>query len=301
MATLDVAAPHLRGLMFSIAYRMLGSVVEAEDVVQNAFLRMHQRSSESGPIDNMDAYVTTVTSRLAIDALRSARRVREVYVGPWLPEPLLVDDDDPSHRLEHDEALSVGVLTLLERLGPTERAVFVLRSAFDLDYTEIAEIVGKTDASCRQLMRRARQRLDGGKPRFDATQDERDRVMAAFATALRSGDVNAVVATLAPDVVALGDGGGRAPAIRKPITGAVNVARFLLGLARVADARGVTLEPVVVNGEHGLIARDAEGRVLSVLTVHVEPGAITMLTNQLNPDKLGHLGEVGDMYALLGA
>jgi len=299
METLESAAPRLRGLMFSIAYRMLGSVVEAEDVVQSALLKMHERPTEGESIANMDAYATTVTSRLAIDALRSARRAREVYTGPWLPEPLLDHDADPSHRLEHDEALSVGMLTLLERLGPSERAVFVLRSAFDLDYSEIAEIVGRTEVACRQLMRRARQRISDEKPRFDVPPEGRDRLMSAFAAALRAGDVNAVAATLAPEVVFMADGGGRAPAIRKPISGAVAVARFLVGIARVGQSRAVTFEPVMVNGEHGLVARDRERRVLSVLTVHSEGEAIGMITNQLNPDKLRHLGDVGDSYALL--
>ncbi|GAA1795940.1 RNA polymerase sigma-70 factor [Agromyces lapidis] len=298
MVSLETAAPELRGLMFSIAYRMLGSIVEAEDVVQEAFLRMHRHDGDE-PIANADAYATTVTTRLAIDALRSARRTREVYVGPWLPEPLIVDDDDPARRIEHDEELSTGMLVLLERLAPLERVVYVLRSAFDVDYAEIARITGRTEAACRQLMRRARERMADGRPRFDVTPDERDRLMSGFSAALRAGDVPALAATLAPDVVFTGDGGGKAPAIRKPLSGSIEVARFLIGIVRVATDLGVSFEPTRANGEPALLARDVDGRVLSVLTVHLEGGAVAAVTNQLNPDKLHHLGEVGDAFAVL--
>jgi RNA polymerase sigma-70 factor (ECF subfamily) len=296
---LAVEAPTLRPLMFSIAYRMLGSVAEAEDVVQAGLLRMHERASAGESIERPDAFASTVATRLSIDVLRSARRSREVYVGPWLPEPLLVDDDDPAHRIEHDETVSVAVLMMLERLGPIERAVFVLHEALGFGYAEIAEMVERDPAACRQIMHRARARVASGGVRFDVDEADAARLTGEFLEALRDGDVDGVLRVLAPDVLFTADGGGKAPAIQHPMSGDVAVARFLVGLMRRGAPLGVRLEPTVANGEHSVRIRTSDGATVSLLTLHVADGAVRSITNQLNPDKLRHLGQVGDLFALL--
>ena len=296
---LAVEAPTLRPLMFSIAYRMLGSVTDAEDVVQAGLLRMHERASVGPPIERPEAFASTVTTRLSIDVLRSAHRAREVYVGPWLPEPLLVDDADPARRIEHDETLSVAVLTMLERLGPVERAVFVLREALGFEYGEIAEIVERDPAACRQIMHRARERVTNGGVRFDVDDAEAARLTGEFLEALRDGDVDGVLRVLADDVVFTADGGGKAPAIQHPMSGDVAVARFLVGLMRRGAPFGVRLEPTLANAEHSVRIRTADGATVSLLTLHVQDGAIRSIANQLNPDKLRHLGPVADLFTLL--
>lgn len=298
---LALEAPRLRPLMFSIAYRMLGSVTEAEDVVQTGMLRIHEHARSGGSIDRPDAFASTVTTRLSIDVLRSARHEREVYVGPWLPEPLLVDDADPAHRIEQDETLSIAVLTMLERLGPVERAVFVLREAMGFDYAEIAEIVGKEPAACRQILHRARRHVAGERSMSRATDAETARVVDDFIAALREGDVDGVMRVLNADVVLTADGGGKAPAIQHPMTGDLAVARFLVGLMRRGRTLGVELEATVANAEPSLRFRGSDGATLSVLTLHVEQGGIRAIANQLNPDKLQHLAPVGDLFALLRA
>jgi RNA polymerase sigma-70 factor (ECF subfamily) len=299
MIDLSQAHDELRPLMFSIAYRMLGSVVEAEDVVQEAFLRLHRSSSSN--VDNLQAYATTVTTRLAIDTLRSARVRRERYVGPWLPEPIIDSADaDPAHRVELDETVSTAFLLLLEALSPVERAVFVLREAVGYEYAEIAAVVGKSEANCRQILTRARKRIADGTPRFEASSQDRDRLATEFLAAISHGDLTSLERLLAADVVFVGDGGGRAPAIQRPMTGAVAVARFLLGLVRRGDDLGVTLDLVRANGRPALTVRDAAGALLGVLSIEVGDGRITRLYNVLNPEKLAHLGAVGDLTALLG-
>jgi RNA polymerase sigma-70 factor (ECF subfamily) len=314
----------LRPLMFSIAYRMVGSVSEAEDIVQDAYLRLQRSgqlpaaegppspvaagtpSSSPGGTDRMpepvrspEAYAATVTTRLALDHLRSARVRREAYVGPWLPEPLLTDiDADPAHRIERDESLSMAVLVLLERLSPVERAVFVLREVFEYAYEEIAEIVGKTPDNCRQIMTRARRHIDEQRPRFEASQQRREGLFRRFMAAMSNGDMAGLERLLAQDVAFYGDGGGKAPAIKAPIYGRIRVARFLLGLARQAADVRVRLEPVEVNGQPGVRALDRDDRVVSVMAADVVGGEIVALRNVLNPDKLRHLGPVGDLWVL---
>lgn len=300
----DLAAAHdeLRPLMFSIAYRMLGSVSEAEDVVQEAFLRIHRSVQDGLELETPEAYATTVTTRLAIDTLRSARLRREQYVGPWLPEPLVpADDDDPAHRVELDETVSTAFLFLLEALTPVERAVFVLREALGYDYEDIASIVGKSDSNCRQIFVRAKKRIDDGRPRFDASREARDRLASEFIAAVTGGDLSGLERLLADDVVLVGDGGGRAPAIRKPMHGAVQVARFLLGLMRQAERvkMDVRMKLTDANGQPALEVRAADGALLSLMTIDVEGDHVVRLHNVLNPDKLQHLGPVGDLTTLL--
>ncbi|QMW68209.1 RNA polymerase sigma-70 factor [Mumia sp. ZJ1417] len=287
--------------MFSIAYRMLGSVAEAEDVVQEAFLRMHRAGPEGLSVDNPEAYATTVTTRLAIDTLRSARVRREQYVGPWLPEPLVASSDaDPAHQVELDATVSTAFLMLLESLTPVERAVFVLREALAYDYADIAVVVDKSEANCRQILARARKRIDDGRPRFDASPEQRDRLAAQFVAAVSRGDVAGLERLLAEDVMFVGDGGGRAPAIQRPMVGTVQVARFLAGLVRQGARFGVLIDQVVANGEPALRARAADGALLSLMTIDVVDGQIARLHNVLNPEKLRHLGPVGDLYGLMG-
>jgi RNA polymerase sigma-70 factor (ECF subfamily) len=290
----------LRPLMFSIAYRMLGSVTEAEDVVQDAYLRLHERSLAGERIERPEAFASTVTTRLAIDVLRSARRTREVYTGTWLPEPLPDDDDDPAHRVERDETLSFAFLAVLERLGPIERAVFLLREVFDVGYPAIAHIVERDEAACRQIMHRARQRIADGRPRFDADAGRDAALVETFFAALEAGDVDGLASVLADDVVFYADGGGRAPAVAHPVQGAVAVARFLAGLIRRGAGMHVHLERTRANGEAALRVSDPDGATLSVLMVHVDGDRVTVLGNQLNPEKLRHLGAVGDLNALMG-
>ncbi|WP_448810511.1 RNA polymerase sigma factor SigJ [Agromyces bauzanensis] len=289
----------LRPLMFSIAYRMLGSVTEAEDVVQDAFVRLHERSLAGEIIERPEAYASTVATRLAIDALRSARRTREVYTGTWLPEPLLDDDADPAHRVERDETLSFAFLAVLERLGPVERAVYLLREVFQLDYADIAMIVERDVAACRQIMHRARTRIADGRPRFEADAARDAALLDSFFAALDEGDVDALASVLADDVVFYADGGGLAPAVRHPLHGAIAVARFLAGLVRRGGGMHVRLEHTIANGEAALRVSAADGATLSVLMVHVDGGRVSVVGNQLNPEKLGHLGPVGDLNALM--
>ncbi|QDZ16269.1 RNA polymerase sigma factor SigJ [Humibacter ginsenosidimutans] len=296
---LATEAEGLRPLMFSIAYRMLGSVTDAEDVVQSGMLRLHERARAGEVIERPDAFASTITTRLSIDALRAARRTRELYVGPWLPEPLLVDDVDPARQIERDETASVAVLRMLERLGPVERAVFVLHESLGLDYDEIAEIVERTPAACRQILHRARQRVGADGTRFEVDRARSARLADDFLRALRTGDVDGVVRLLSNDVVLTADGGGKAPAIQHPMEGAVAVARFLIGLMRRGEKLGVKVESVFVNGEHTFVFRSAREATLSVLTLHISGDEIRSLSNQLNPDKLHHLGPTGDLFALV--
>ncbi|MDN5851920.1 MAG: RNA polymerase sigma-70 factor [Actinomycetia bacterium] len=294
----DLALEHdeLRPLMFSIAYRMLGSVSEAEDVVQEAFLRMHRSVSGGNELDNPEAYATTVTTRLAIDSLRSARVRRETYVGPWLPEPIL--HDDPAHRIEQDETVTAAFLVVLERLPPVERAVFILREVFRYEYAEIARIVEKSESNCRQLLVRAKRHLDAERPAL-ASVERQNELADAFFGALNDGNLEALERLLAEDATFYGDGGGKAPAVRTPVEGRVAVARFIFGLARQGDRLGVQLERTHANGQPGLVLRASDGKVLGVLTVDVDDDAVIGVRNQINPDKLGHLGEVGDMFGLM--
>ncbi|HKN92707.1 MAG TPA: RNA polymerase sigma-70 factor [Thermoleophilaceae bacterium] len=289
----------LRPLMFSIAYRMLGSASEAEDIVQDAFLRFHQAAKEQ-EIENPKAYLAQITTRLSIDHLRSARVRRESYVGPWLPEPVLTEQvPDASQHAEMADSMSMAFLVLLESLSPVERAVFLLREVFDYPYGEIAETIGKSEDNTRQLAVRARRHVDERRPRFEADRKARDELAGRFFAAAQEGDTDGLLQLLAKDVVLYGDGGGKGPAITKPMYGAEKVARFMSTLMRRGKELEITIEPAEVNGEAGAITRDREGRVASVLSMQIADGQIISLRSVVNPDKLGHLGEVADLGALL--
>ena len=274
----------LRPYLFSIAYRMLGSVADAEDVVQEAFLRYQEAEVDA---ESPKAYLATVTTRLAIDELRSARARREVYPGEWLPEPI-VDDEDVRHA-ETADSLSLTFLHLLEKLSPVERAVFLLREVFDYPYDELARIVGKSPANARQILVRAHAHMQEGRKRFDVSREERDEVARRFLAAWEDGDTDGLVELLAPDVTLYGDGGGKAPAITKPMVGAVPVAKALVGWGRQVFAGGYSYRPATVNGEPGVVFYDPEGRVAGVEVLEIADGVVLAIRAVANPDKLGHL------------
>jgi RNA polymerase sigma-70 factor (ECF subfamily) len=290
----------LRPLLFSIAYRMVGSVSEAEDIVQEAFLRFHGAVRAGAQVVSPKAYLSTVTTRLAVNHLRSARVRRERYVGTWLPEPLLTGEtDDVARHAETADSLSMAFLVLLERLSPVERAVFLLREVFGYGYDEIAEVVGKTEDNCRQLAARARHRVEAGKPRFEASRAQRAELARRFLAAIEEGDLEGLVGVLAADAALYGDGGGKAPAITQPIHGRDRVARFLLGLARQGRLLGVELRPAELNGQPGALTLDRDGRLYGALSLDVADGQVQTVRSLVNPDKLRHLGPVGDLGRLL--
>ena len=290
-----------RPLMFSIAYRMTGSISDAEDIVQEAFLRLTRVLRDGTRIDSPKAYLATATTRLAISHLRSARVRRESYVGTWLPEPLLSDapvgskaEPDPAERAEMSDSLSMAFLVLLESLTPTERAVFLLHEVFGYDYKEIAEITGKSEPNCRQILVRARHHVDEGKPRFEASREQRDEVARRFFAAAEGGDMAGLLELLAPDVVAIGDGGGKAWAAVRPVNGAQQVARFVLGLFRRGEKMGARAVPAWVNGQPGAVTYDAQDRIINVFALDIADGQVHALRSVVNPDKLHHLGLVSD-------
>ena len=274
----------LRPYLFAIAYRMLGSVAEAEDVVQEAFLRYHERGVQA---DEPKAYLATVTTRLAIDQLRSARARREVYPGEWLPEPLV--EDEAARHAETADSLSLAFLHLLEKLSPVERAVFLLREVFDYPYEDVAGIVGKSPENCRQILARAHRHIEEGRRRFDVSREEREEVARRFLAAWEEGDTDALVEVLAPDATVYGDGGGKAPSVPVPLVGAERVAKALIGWGRRARELGLVHHAALVNGEPGLVFRSADGRVVWVASLEVYDGVVVAVRSVLNPDKLGHL------------
>jgi RNA polymerase sigma-70 factor (ECF subfamily) len=268
----------LRPLAFSIAYRMLGSVAEAEDVVQEGLLRLHRAQA----VEHPKAFVATVVTRLSIDELRSARARRETYVGQWLPEPI-VTDSRPD-----DESVTMALLITLESLTPVERAVFLLHDVFDYGYDEIAEIVGKSRENCRQLALRARRHVEARRARFEASREQRERLAGRFFEAIREGDLDGLVTLLAEDAEAIGDGGGKAAARATPLRGGAKVARFMLGLARLGERRAYTYEFTELNGEPGAVIRE-DGAVIGTMVIEVRGDEITAVRSVVNPDKLRHL------------
>jgi RNA polymerase sigma-70 factor, ECF subfamily len=291
----------LRPLMFSIAYRMLSSVSDAEDVVQEAFLRYKRALAGGDEIESPKAYLSAVVTRLAIDHLRSARVRRERYVGQWLPEPLLTDEgaDDPAAHAERADSLSMAFLLLLERLSPVERAVFLLHDVFGYGYDEIAPIVDKSEANCRQLAARARRHVEAEKPRFEASRREREELAERFFAAASDGNLDGLVELLAADVVVYGDGGGKAPQWGRPIVGADHVGRLFVNLGRQMAELGVSIRPHQVNGQPGGVVLDSEGRVVNVISLEIVDGAVQTVRSVINPEKLQHIGPVADAWALL--
>jgi RNA polymerase sigma-70 factor (TIGR02957 family) len=287
----------LRPRAFAIAYRMLGSVTEAEDVVQEALLRLHRVIEAGEEIEVPEAYLATIVTRLGIDRLRSAQVRRETYVGEWLPEPVVTGGpDDPATHAEMSDSLSLAFLVLLERLSPEQRAVFLLREVFDYGYDEIAEIVGKSEATCRQLAVRARRHIEHDRPRFAASRQDQNELAQRFMTATQTGDLAGLEALLAHDVALHGDGGGKVRALGHPLFGRHRVAQTLLGWMRVASGiDGFSIRPVEVNGHPGALGLDGQERILFVLSLHITEGQIQDIRSIVNPDKLRHVGNVSDL------
>ena len=296
----DALLAELRPRAFAIAYRMLGSTADADEITQEALLRLHRRLSDDDPIQSLRAYLATVTTRLAIDRLRSAQARRESYVGEWLPEPLVSDPtDDPARHAEMADSLSLAFLVLLESLSPEQRAALLLRDVFDYDYDEIAEIVGTSEPNARQLAARARRHVDARRLRFEPSREARDELARRFFAATQDGDLRALEELLARDVVLHGDGGGKAPALAGPLHGRERVARTLLAWARQGRAGGATIRRAAVNGQPGALALDTDGRLISVMALEIADGRVRDISSIVNPDKLEHLGAVADMRAFL--
>ncbi len=295
----------LRPASFAIAYRMLGSVSEAEDVVQEALLRVHQALDKGERIVSPRAFVATITTRLAINELRSARARRERYVGDWLPEPIVTGGatdrtgDDPARMVETADSLSLAMLVLLESLSPEQRAVLLLHDVFDYGYPQIAGIVGKSEDNVRQLATRARRHVQRRRPRFRTTRQQQQELARRFFAAAGDGDLAGLEMLLAADVQLTGDGGGKVPALARSLRGRSRVARTLLSwMAFSARIPGISLRPVQINGGPGALFLDVDEHLLSVWALDSDGAEITGVSAIVNPDKLAHLGPVGDYGAL---
>jgi RNA polymerase sigma-70 factor (ECF subfamily) len=286
----------LRPLLLSIAYRMVGSFSEAEDLVQEAFVRFHRESRGGGDVRSAKAFLTTVTTRLAIDHLRSARVRRETYVGSWLPDPL-VDEMAPDivETAELAESLSTAFLVLLETLSPRERAVFLLRDVFAYDYPAIADVVGVSEANCRQIAARARRRIAIAEPRFETSPEERDRLAERFLAAAQEGDLDPLVDMLAGDAVWTGDGGAKGNGLARPVVGREQVGRLAISFARRLAERGISLRPVHVGAQPAVLLVDQQGRVGGVWSLQIVDGKVREIDGVVNPDKLGHIGPVSPL------
>jgi RNA polymerase sigma-70 factor (ECF subfamily) len=291
----------LRPVSFAIAYRMLGSVSEAEDIVQEVLIVLHRALEGGEQIQSPRAFVATVTTRLAINELRSARARRERYVGEWLPEPIITDGrDDPAGQAETADSLSLAMLVLLESLSPEQRAVLLLHDVFDYDYPEVAEIVGKSQDNVRQLATRARRHVEQRRPRFQTTREQRDELARRFLGAAEEGDLASLESLLAHDVELTGDGGGKAPALARSLHGRNRVARTLINWLRfAARVPGLSLRPVEVNGGPGALFLDGQQRVISVWSLEISGGQIRSISAIVNPDKLTHVGPLADLRSLL--
>jgi RNA polymerase sigma-70 factor (ECF subfamily) len=290
-ARLEELFDQLRRLLFSIAYRMVGSATEAEDIVQEAYVRFIRETAAGTRVESPKAYLSTVTTRLSIDHLRLARVRRESYVGTWLPEPVITDgNSDAGPHAETADSLSMGFLVLLESLSPVERAVFLLREVFDYEYREIATIVGKNEGNCRQIAVRARRHVQAGRPRFEASRAQREELARLFFEAAIDGNVEGLVGMLAADAVAYADGGGKATAFPRPIHGRERVARLLQGWADVrARLSVVGMRLAEINGQPGAVFFDADGVPVVALSLDIADGQVQTLRAVTNPDKLAHL------------
>jgi RNA polymerase sigma-70 factor (TIGR02957 family) len=291
----------LRRSGLAIAYRMLGAISEAEDIVQEAMLRYHQATARQEKISSPRSYLATIVTRLAIDELRSARARREAYTGEWLPEPLIVDpNEDPASRAEMADSLSMAFLVLLENLSPEQRAAFLLHDVFDYDYERIAGIIEVTEHNARQLASRARRHIGARRPRFEPSRSQREELAQRFFAAAREGDMEGLHLLLAEGVTLYGDGGGNVPALARPLVGRARVARTLTAWVRAGMRdNGFTMQYVQVNGQPGAIIRDREGKVLGVLALDIANDQVQDVRSIVNPRKLAHLGPVADLAAFL--
>jgi RNA polymerase sigma-70 factor, ECF subfamily len=286
LATFD----QYRSLLFSVAYRMLGSIANAEDMLQETFIRWQQASDDE--IRSPRAFLVTIISRLCINHLQSARVQREEYVGQWLPEPIVTDSgSDPLGIIKVDESLSMAFLVMLERLTPVERGVFLLREVFEYEYSEIAVVLGQSEANCRQILRRARQHVSARRPRFKASARKQNDLLQRFLHAIRSGDLNELVALLSGDVVLHSDGGGKAIALPNPIHGADNVARAMSSGLKKVVPKNLVRRTAQINGEPGVVSY-LNGKPHSVLTLDAIKGRIRAIYILTNPDKLSHVPEL---------
>jgi RNA polymerase sigma-70 factor (ECF subfamily) len=287
----DAALQALRPLLFSIAYRMVGSVSEAEDLVQEAFLRFHRAIRDGAEVDSPRAYLSAVTTRLAIDHLRSARARRERYVGAWLPEPLVTSTEpDAAEHAETADTLSLAFLVLLERLSPVQRAVFLLHDVFGYDYAEIARLVGRSEDTCRQIAVRARRHVEAGRPRFEASRRQRDELARRFFEAASEGDTEGLIQLLAADAVSYADGGGKSKAFTRPVYGRERIARVLLEFSTWLEVLGAEeMRFAQVNGQPGAVFRGHDGRVVLVVSLDIADGRVQTIRAVTNPDKLRHL------------
>lgn len=294
------AAREYRPLLFSIAYGMTGTVGDAEDIVQDAFVGLTRAYRAGTAIADPKAYLTTAVTRLGINYLRSARVRRETYVGDWLPEPVVVPADEPAEHAELADSLSMAFLVLLEALTPVERAVFMLREVFGYGYPDVARITGKSEVNCRQIFARARHRVAAGGQvaAQPARRAEGEELARRFFEAAAGGDMDALLGMLAPDVVFQGDGGGKAQAIGTPLAGQQRVLRLLAGLFRRGRILGAYLRLAWVNGQPGAVTYDAQGRVVNVFALDIADGVVQAIRSVVNPDKLGHIGPVSDVARL---
>jgi RNA polymerase sigma-70 factor (ECF subfamily) len=284
------------------------SLAEAEDIVQEAFLRYHRAISGSGEPDSPKAYLSAVTTRLCIDYLRSARARREAYVGEWLPEPLVAVAGqplgghaavaDPADLVERADSLSMAFLLLLERLSPVERAVFLLHDVFGYGYGETASIVGKSREACRQLAHRARRHIDDHRPRFEPSAAEQAELAAKFLAAASDGDVDGLISLLAADVDVRGDSGGMRPSWPRPVTGREKVSRLIIGLVEVLREVDGQVTPAQVNGQPGALFLASDGTLVSVLALDISDGQVKTIRSVISRDKLRHLGPLADIEAL---
>lgn len=276
-----------RGLLFSIAYRMLSSVADAEDILQETYLRWER--ANTAEIHSTRAFLVTIVSRLCINHLESARVRREEYVGQWLPEPVVTAPDaDPFLLVQVDESLSMAFLVLLERLTPVERAVFLLREVFDCDYPEIARTIGKDEVNCRQILRRAHQHVADVRPRFEVSPQQREKLLAEFLEATSSGNLGNLISVLAADAVLYSDGGGKGPAIPNIVRGADRVARALLGSMEKLVPRDLTIRRAQINGQPGVVSY-RHGQPYAVVTLDIAEGHVRSVYILSNPEKLAHL------------
>jgi RNA polymerase sigma-70 factor (TIGR02957 family) len=302
MTDRDRLLDELRPVSFAIAYRMLGSVSEAEDIVQESLLRLHRALEAGQQIRSPRAFLATITTRLAINELHSARARREAYVGEWLPEPIITDGrDDPAQHAEMADSLSLAMLVLLESLSPEQRASLLLHDVFDYDYAQIAQIIGKSQDNVRQLAMRARRHIEERRPRFESTREQRDELAHRFFAAAEQGDLAGLEAMLAHDVALTGDGGGKAPALARTMRGRSSVARAVVERLRATGRLpGVSLRPVEVNGGPGAMYLDAEERLIAVVALEIAGGQIQNIRSVVNPDKLAHLGPTRNLGEVLG-